>query len=247
MFPSSLSEYSGHENLEVLSENQRFNDWIFEKVCIGLKGNILEIGSGIGTFSEKIVRNSPANSHITLTDVSSSYVKKLEDRFLRMAPDNKNIHVFKLDLESKKDYQLIGYDKYDSIIAINVLEHIKDDEFALNNLYYMLRNGGRLSLLVPCHKSLYNVIDQKIGHFRRYNKHELLFKISKTKFFVERISYFNMLGIVGWYINGSVLRRSKIGVTSSQLFDKLVPLFKLAENAIGEKIGLSIVCSLLKT
>ena len=84
------------------------------------------------------------------------------------------------------------------IIALNVLEHIKDDHFALQELYRMLQKDGMLVIPVPCHKFLYNVIDVNVGHYRRYAKKELrLEKISMTDFFVERISYFNTLGIAG--------------------------------------------------
>src|SRR5690242_12124141 len=110
---------------------------MYEQVCNGLSGDVLEIGSGTGTFSEKIIHNSSPNSHIVFTDISTHYIKELEDRFLKMNYTDhgtKNISVYKLDLNCKEDYELIGYGKFDSIIAINVLEHVKDDEFALQQL-----------------------------------------------------------------------------------------------------------------
>jgi len=85
-----------------------------------------------------------------------------------------------------------------------VEEHIKNDELALGFLYKMLRKGGKLILLVLCHKFLYNVIDESIGHWRRYTKSELISKIMKTKFRIEKIFYFNVLGMIGWYLNGNI-------------------------------------------
>jgi SAM-dependent methyltransferase len=183
-----LSEYPGHENLELLSQCHRFNSWIYEQIRPGLWGDILEIGSATGTFSEKVIYDFSPNSHITLTDISMSYIKKLEERFILPGTGiynkpYKNICVRKLDLNSPKDYELIGHGKYDSIMAINVFEHVQNDEFALNQLYEMLKGTGRLILLVPCYKFLYNVIDREIGHVRRYTKKELETKITKTKFF----------------------------------------------------------------
>ncbi len=246
---TELSVYSGHENLEVLSQSHRFNKWIFEQVCSELEGDILEVGSGIGTFSEEIIRNSPPNSHITLTDVSTPYIKKLEERFLRIASKKfafNNISVCKLDLNCEEDYESIGYGKFDSIIAINVLEHVENDDFALQRLYDMLRKGGRLFLLVPCHKFLYNVIDQEVGHFRRYVKSELEHKAKKNQFTLQRMFYFNMLGIIGWYINGNLARRPKIDGTASKIFDRLVPISKYIEKTTHQRIGLSIICYLSK-
>ncbi|MDQ6863530.1 MAG: class I SAM-dependent methyltransferase [Thermoproteota archaeon] len=217
-------------------------------MCTGLKGDILEIGSGMGTFSEKIISRSSPHSRITLTDVSLSYVKKLEEWFLNMAYNDscKNIKVCKLDLNCEEDYDLIGYRKFDSIIAINVLEHVENDEFALQQLYDMLRKGGRLFLLVPCHKFLYNVIDQEVGHFRRYVKSELEHKAKNNQFTIERMFYFNMLGIIGWYINGNLARRPKIDGTASKIFDRLVPISKYIEKTTHQRMGLSIICYLSK-
>ena len=235
--------YSGHKNLEILSQNFRFNNWIYEQMLPGLKGNVLEIGSGIGTFSEKIIQSLPLGSKVMFTDISLQYIEKLQDRFA----NNNNVSFCQLDLNSKIDYERIGFDKFDSIVAINVLEHIKDDEFALQQLFKMLRNNGTLILLVPSHKFLYNIIDKTIGHVRRYTKKELESKAKDAHFIVQRIFYFNALGIVGWYINGNLARNPEINNTASKIFDKLVPFSRYFEQVTGRKIGLSIICYLEKS
>src|SRR6266513_1839882 len=121
--------------------------------------------------------------------------KNLEKRFSKSNDgkkinNNNNISICKLDLNCKADYEKIGYEKFDSIIAINVLEHVEDDIFALQQLYKMLKSEGILIILVPCHKFLYNVIDTNVGHFRRYTKKDLELKIRKTRFSIERMFYF---------------------------------------------------------
>jgi SAM-dependent methyltransferase len=235
----------GHTNLEIFLESYRFNDWMYRQVKIGLKesiGNILEVGSGLGRISEKIVQDMPPTSHITLTDVSDRYIQTLRNRFLSW----KNVSVVKLDLTNKEDYSKIGYEKYDSILALNVLEHVKDDEFALHELYKLLKKGGTLIILVPCHKFLYNVIDTNVGHFRRYAKKELRDKINHTCFNEERMHYFNMLGIVGWYFNGNICKNARLNPIASKWFDKLVPLLDFLERITFNKIGLSLICYLKK-
>ncbi len=238
--------YSGHENLEIVSQSNRFNNWMYNEILPGLKGDVLEVGSGIGTFSQKIIRDLPL-SHITLTDISLPYVKKLEERFSKSNNNNtNNISTYKLDLNCKADYEKIGYERFDSIIAINVLEHVEDDIFALQQLYKMLKNEGILIILVPCHKFLYNVIDTNVGHFRRYTKKDLELKIRKTRFSIERMFYFNMVGIIGWYVNGNIAKNPKINSNACKLFDRIVPLLKNVEEKTGKKIGLSIICYLKK-
>jgi SAM-dependent methyltransferase len=236
------TDYSGHENLEIVLQSLRFNEWMYEQIFPGLKGDILEVGSGIGTFSEKIIRDLP-NSNITLTDVSLKYVKDLRRKFCDTLNNNR-ISSYKLDLNCKEDYGKIGYNKFNSIMAINVLEHVENDEFALQQLYEMLKRDGMLVILVPSYKFLFNVIDRKIGHFRRYTKEDLESKIKKTQFKVQRMFYFNMLGIIGWYLNGNLAKRAAINATASKLFDRMVPFSRIVEIAFGKKAGLSLVCYL---
>jgi 2-polyprenyl-3-methyl-5-hydroxy-6-metoxy-1,4-benzoquinol methylase len=235
-------EYSGHANLELVSQNRRFNSWMYKEVSARLKGDLLEIGSGLGTYSEKIIQDKSPTSRIMLTDIAPSYLNLLAERFSY----NNDVSVAKLDLNSKEDYEKIGYEQFDSILALNVLEHVENDEFALKQLYKMLKDEGSLVLLVPCHKFLYNVIDKNIGHFRRYTKEELEYKVTKTKFTIQQIFYFNALGIVGWYLNGSFARNPQINSTASRIFDSLVPVSQYIERLIGRRLGLSIICYLRK-
>jgi SAM-dependent methyltransferase len=238
-------DYSGNTNLEIISENYRFNDWMFRQVNKGLtktNGNVLEVGSGLGTFSEKIIHNRSPGSKIVLTDISDKYLLGLKEKY----SSYKNVTVRKLDLDNGEDYRNIGYELFDFIIALNVLEHIKDDQFALRELHKMLRKNGVLVVLVPCHKFLYNVIDANVGHYRRYDKKELVQKVNMAHFHLERISYFNMLGIVGWFLNGNLCKEPKINRYASKCFDRLVPIQRCLDKVILNSIGLSIICYLKK-
>src|SRR5919198_3629845 len=181
-------EYSGHNNLEFCAQSHCFTNWLYNEVSAGLKGDVLEIGSGIGTFSEKIIRDKPLTSHVMLTDIAPSYIEALTKKFSsNNNNNNNNVSVSRLDLNRNEDYEKIGYGKFDSILGLNVLEHVENDEFALQQLYRMLKDEGTMVLLVPCHKFLYNVLDKKAGHFRRYTKKELEYKVSKTRFIIQRI------------------------------------------------------------
>ncbi len=233
--------YVGHENLELISHSHRFNNWLFEQILPGLYGDILEVGSGIGTFTDKLINNFPA-SNITLTDVSLEYCRELNNKY----SGNKKISTYQLDLNNNVDYERIGYGKFDSIVAINVLEHVEKDEFALRQLYRMLKDKGTLTLLVPCHGFLYNVIDKNVGHFRRYTKSDLEAKTRKTEFTMDRMFYFNVLGILGWYLNGNLFKSSQVSGTGLKVMDVLVPILKRMERITGRRAGLSIICYLKK-
>ena len=102
---------------------------------------------------------------------------------------------------------------------MNVLEHIENDVFALRQLYKMLKKDGMLIILVPCHKFLYNIIDTQVGHFKRYTKKDLESKIRNTQFTIDSIFYFNLLGIIGWYMNGSLAKNPKIDGIAPRIFE----------------------------
>lgn len=231
-----MTDYDGHKNLETAIKRKNFTKWVMDETFSKLKGDILEIGSGLGTYSEQIIKNHP-NSKITLSDISSLYVENLKKRFL-----SNSVKVFKLDLNNKDNFKEIGYDKFDSIIAINVLEHVKDDKFAFSELYKMLKNNGTLIILVPANKFLYNIIDKSIGHWRRYTKKELKHKLVDDFFIIEKIYSFNILGIFGWFLNGNIFKKSEINKDASSLFDKLVPIMRILEKYSGRPFGLSVIC-----
>lgn len=231
-----MSEYSGHENLETATKRKNFTKWVFDVVSPVLKGNILEVGSGLGTFSEHIIQKFPESS-ITLSDVSPTYVKNLEEKF-----GSSKVDAYKLDLNNSEDFRKISHKKFDSIIAINVLEHIEDDKMALQQLRDLLNVSGTLVILVPANKFLYNVIDKSIGHWRRYTKDELRTKVKGSGFGIEHMFSFNILGMVGWYINGNICKNPVINRQASGIFDKLVPAMRIIERLLGRRIGLSIIC-----
>lgn len=231
-----MSEYEGHKNLETAIQRKNFTKWVFEELSPGLKGEIMEIGSGLGTYSQLIIEKFP-ESQITLTDISSNYVENLKKKF-----SQSKISVHNLDLNEKTNFEKIGYGKFDSIIAINVLEHVEHDNFALDHLYNMLRNDGNLIILVPANKFLYNIIDKSIGHWRRYTKKELKSKLLKSNFKIQKIYSFNILGMLGWFLNGNIFKKDEINKDASKFFDKLVPAMKIIEKISGRQIGLSIIC-----
>lgn len=229
--------YTGHENLELMSASHRFNDWMYKEILPSLRGDILEIGSGIGTFSEKLIKDFP-HSNLTFTDISSMYIELLKKKFSY----NKNISIYRLDLNESIDYERIGYKKFDSILAVNVLEHVENDEFAFAQLYNMLKEKGTLVVLVPGYKFLYNVIDKSIGHYRRYTKKELESKVRKSGFIIDKTFYFNSVGLIGWYLNGNLIKNPKVSVTGIKVLDTVVPMLKYTERIFGKRIGLSIIC-----
>lgn len=96
-------------------------------------------------------------------------------------------------------------------------------------------------ILVPAYQFLYNSFDKALEHYRRYNKKRLQGLFIDNDLHIERSQYFNLAGIAGWFVSGNILRRKLIPSGQMQLYNRLVPLFKLADRLTFRQMGLSVI------
>ncbi len=239
--PERVYEEAGKDNLSLFDNAPRFTNWLYSEVKPFLKGAILEIGAGTGTYSKKIIADFP-ESRVVLSDIDPVYVQRLNEMF----KDNAKVTALGINLDhAVRDQQL--HETFDAVIALNVMEHIEDDVAAINNIYDILNPGGVFVVLVPAHKFLYNVMDKSIGHFRRYNKKMMREKIATTKFSIAKMFYFNFTSMFGWFVNGNILKKTVINDSALGAFDKVVPVVRGIEKTIlRKKIGISLITVLKK-
>jgi SAM-dependent methyltransferase len=114
----------------------------------------------------------------------------------------------------------------DTVVCLNVVEHIKDDLGALRNIHAALREGGRAIILVPEGQSIYCSLDEELGHFLRYSEDQLRQRMVEAGFTVEAMLRFNRISRPGWYVNGTILKRRTISRSQLKNFDRLVWLFR---------------------
>ncbi len=206
-----------------------YNRWTLELFKEHLKGSVLEVGCGIGNFT-KLLSDF---SDLTALDVEDDYIDKVKDMV-------KSAKVGKGDIE-KGTYFFDKNSKFDSIICLNVLEHINDDKKALENIYRLLRNEGKLILLVPIHKMLYGEIDRSISHFRRYEVDEVKMMLNKLNFKILKIRKLNSLGAIGWFIAGKILGQRSVGKGNMRIFNAIVHPFMFLEKFIEPPFGTSVL------
>lgn len=214
------------ETLESLSGASWYNNWLVGQFKGYLKGNILEVGCGIGNFTQQLSKYG----QVYATDINKKYLSKIK---------NENTKVGFGDIE-KGEY-FFGKKKFDSIVCINVLEHLKNDRKALKNLSDLLKPGGNLILLVPSHKSLYGEIDKAIFHYRRYGKFELGGLAKKTKLTILNLKRLNLIGGIGWFISGKILKDTKVNKSKIQFFNLIGPMFLFFENFYEPFVGTSLL------
>jgi SAM-dependent methyltransferase len=150
--------------------------------------------------------------------------------------------IFKIDL-ADKNFEISYADllgKFDTVFALNVVEHIEDDMLAVKNCHRLLSPGGRLLILMPAYPSLYSPMDKELQHYRRYTRSSMAALLSKD-FKVLTTWYFNLAGIFGWWMAGSVLRSKRLTNGQMKWYDRLVPLFRLADRITFHIAGLSVI------
>jgi SAM-dependent methyltransferase len=229
--PRAEDDPVGIETLERLAAAApRYNRWLIERVTPWVGRRVLEIGAGVGTMSALLVDRE----RLVLSDTNSQYLERLRARF-RGQPQ---VHVVPLRLPATDgDLQA---ESLDTIICLNVLEHVKDDELSLATMFQLLQPGGRLVLLVPSLPAIYGTLDRALGHFRRYTPGELRRKYAAAGFRMRHIEYFNLAGVPGWWFTGRVLKRDLIPTASLRWYDALVPLFRL-ERLLPWRLGQSLI------
>jgi len=227
----------GKNTLDVIGEADQFNKWMFQTILPFSKGRILEIGSGLGNISNYFLENG---NEIMLTDLRMEYCELLKLKF----QNHQNLlGVDQLDLihrDFENEYAA-HLESYDTVFALNVIEHIKDDHLAIRNCKKLLKNDGHLIILVPSYQQLYNQFDKELGHYRRYTQHSLSSLFIKSEFKIIHKQNFNFMGIVGWYLSGNLMKKENIPSNQMRLYNKLVPVWKVLDFLLQNKVGLSTI------
>jgi SAM-dependent methyltransferase len=221
----------GIETLERLAAAApRYNAWLIERVLPWVGRRVLEIGAGVGTMSAFLTDRE----RVVLSDTNAGYLERLRMRFA----GHQQVRIEALRLPATNgDLQA---ERLDTIICLNVLEHVRDDELSLTSMFQLLQPGGRLVLLVPSLPAIYGTLDRALGHFRRYTPSELRTKYAAAGLRMRHLEYFNMAGIPGWWFTGRVLKRELIPTGSLRWYDALVPLFRL-ERFLPWRLGQSLI------
>jgi glycosyltransferase involved in cell wall biosynthesis len=224
-------ERYGHAILHSLSGTHRFNRWMADALRPWLGDRVLEIGAGMGNLTGELLPRAA----YALTDIDPLHLHYLKNRYAA----NRNISVRLLDVADAAHFQgLEG--QFDSVVCLNVLEHVERDAAGLQNIFAALAPGGCALVLVPRSMQLFGTLDTVLGHVRRYTDAELEQKLKAAGFAVEKIFTFNRIGVPGWWLNGRVLKRKHFGRFQLKLYDSLVWLWRLLEQVLPWP-GLSLI------
>ena len=231
LWPDTGREDESFTTLRRVDALRRYSEFQWELMRPYVGHRVLEVGSGIGVMTQYLA----TRARVVATDIDTEYLDLLRRRYA----DEPNVEVRALDLTRLAEDGFAPA-SFDTVTCANVLEHIVDDEGALRGMRDVLAPGGRVVLIVPALRALYGTIDRAIGHHRRYSRGELAEKIRAAGLAVEHMSYFNVLGVAGWFLNARILRRRTVPGLQARMNDRLVPLLRF-EQRLRPPIGMSLL------
>jgi glycosyltransferase involved in cell wall biosynthesis len=222
---------AAYRTLQRVGHLRRYNAWLWSRIAPFVGERILEVGAGTGNMT----RYLSSHELVVATDVDPKYVTLLRNTFA----NDPHVEVRSFDLEADDSAASVG-GRFDTVLCLNVLEHVEDDVRALRRIRDVLEESGRLVLVVPALQALHGEIDRAIGHCRRYELVQLQETLAAADFTLEHSTLFNVAGAVGWYVNSRLLRRRTVPRFQARINDWLVPLLRF-EDHFQLGIGLSIL------
>ena len=211
-----------------------YNRWLHERFEKYLGKRILEVGSGVGNQTRYFVDNREL---VIASYIEPHYLRELLGRFGER--NNVRIASYTFPL-SDRDRGDLESSRIDTIVCLNVLEHIEDDRSTLKDFAGALPSGGHMVLLVPAMKALYGTLDENLHHFRRYAQDELQSKVTEAGFAIDTIRFVNRPAVAGWWLSSRVLKRRVMPKSQLKAFKWIMPLLKLEEDG-NPSFGLSLL------
>jgi glycosyltransferase involved in cell wall biosynthesis/phospholipid N-methyltransferase len=221
----------GSQILARLARAPRFNAWMSEQIAPYCGQRVLEIGSGTGNLTRRLL---PRKQYVA-SDINPLYLRSLKG----MKPDRPYLDVTYTDVTDASTFPRIE-GGFDTVICLNVIEHVDDDVQALKNLGGVLGPGGHAIVLVPQGPELMGTLDDVLGHRRRYTPESLKKLAEDADFEVRELFVFNRVGRPAWWLNGQVLKRRDFGAVQVSALNVLTPVFKRIDDYLPFE-GLSLI------
>jgi SAM-dependent methyltransferase len=226
--------YRGTE-LDALASARNYYRWIIARCREHLGRVVVEHGAGAGNFSLALLEAGVG--HLAAVEPAGNLVPTLTER---LAPWGRRASIWASTLEEfvVADHRLA----VDTIVSVNVLEHIADDRTTLRTMAALVRPGGSVIVFVPALPWLYGSLDRAFDHVRRYRRDELLAKARGAGLEVLDVHFINIVGVLTWFVMGRVLRRPTLTAASVKLFDRVaIPLISRIEGVWSPPIGQNLL------
>ncbi|GAH44774.1 unnamed protein product, partial [marine sediment metagenome] len=204
--------------LNSMGHAPKFSQWMANIIRPYIGNKVLEIGAGMGNLTTHLL----PRSQYVVSDINVYYLDYLKNYCL----SKPYLKVETIDLNKKEDF-VPHHNQFDTLICVNVLEHVEDDLTGLKNIYSALKPGGRAVILVPNGQWLFSSLDKVLGHYRRYSDGRLVELMEKAGFYIEKlITSFNRFGVPAWFLNGKILHRKDFSSFQIKILNMFYWLFR---------------------
>jgi FkbM family methyltransferase len=230
-------KYEGGD-LEAMLAADNYYRWIFDDIKPYVGKSVIEVGSGVGSFSKLILKTKPKTVHLIepSADMHKQLVKNISDK----NSSTTNVHTHNGYLNGSE--KSLKASKPDTFIYINVFEHIEDDTAEMKKIADLLEPGGHVIIFVPALGALYSNFDKSIGHFRRYNKKKLKELCDRTGLEITSLSYRDIFGIMSWWLSFVILKRRGLSPSLVKTYDDhFVPVIRAVESKIEMPLGKNLL------
>jgi SAM-dependent methyltransferase len=207
--------------------------WQLAQFTPYLSRRIADVGCGLGNFTESLLDRDLYLG----VDLDAELLAELATNYGTIP----HVRTMQLDLTSPTVPAILRDYAVDTILCVNVIEHIEDDWLALRHLVDSLPAGGHLCLLVPALPFLYGSLDHLDGHYRRYTRGSLMDRVRHLPVDVVRTYYFNILGVPGFFLKGRVLKQTTYTDDNYKIMNALIPIVRPLERLFPPPIGMSLI------
>ena len=213
----------GSNILARLSRAEKFNTWLAETIKPYMGQNVLEIGAGIGNLTKKLL----PRKQYCVSDINPYYLDIID----KLKFGKPYLTSSYLDLNDISTFHFNDR-SFDTIICINVIEHLDDDESAMKNTADLLEKNGRAIVLVPRGQWNFGTLDKVLGHKRRYSAEMLETLAEKAELKISHLLPFNRISTIPWLLNGKIFNRTTFSFFQIFIMNWLTPVFKRIDNLL---------------
>ncbi len=221
------------EDLKQMELAPNYSAWLYRLLKPFIGSSVLEVGSGTGTITEHLLCEEKT---VTGIEPNPFCIQELRNKF----DGSPHFHLLPKTIEDCSDEEL-RQTRFATIVSVNVLEHIENDQVFLKRVAELLPPGGRLVLIVPAVPQAFGTIDRAVGHFRRYSAKGLRNCLITAHLRPIRLRYSNAIGLLGWFINGRIRHSTRQNIAQIRLFNALAPYLSTLERIIPPFCGLSLL------